>query len=57
MCKYWTCEKMKMSGGLFGGRSTIKGGLQTAKNRTRGYNLTFDPSKLSGRERQKGTIK
>ena len=60
MYKYWTCEKMKMFGGLFGGRSTIKVTsklLKIQKSRTRGCNLTFDPWKLSGRERQKGKIK
>ena len=60
MYKYWTCEKMKMSGGLFGGRSTIKVTsklLKIQKSRTCGCNLTFDLWKLSGRERQKGKIK
>ena len=55
MCKYrkyWTCEKMKMSGGLFGGRSTIKVTSELRKinkSRTRRGNLTFDPWKISVR--------
>ena len=36
-------EKMKTSGGLFGGRSTIKVTSELQKSRTRGGNLTFDP--------------
>ena len=35
VCKYreyWTCEKMKMSKGLLGGRSRYQGDLRTAKN-------------------------
>ena len=44
----------------FGGWSRNQGDLQTAKNqqwRMHGYNLTFDPWKLSDQEPQKGTIK
>ena len=60
MYKYWTCEKMKMFRGFFGGRSTIKVTsklLKIQNSKTCGCNLTFDPWKLSSQERQKGKIK
>ena len=53
--KYWTCEKMKMSGGLLGGRSRHQGDLWTARNQTiENTRLQFDlwplKTKRSGAE-------
>ena len=45
MCKYrkyWTREKMKMSGGLFGGRSTIKVTSELLKSKNQKLQLQFD---------------